>query len=70
VRNIGLADGFENHLKPKIIGFEDMKAEFTDMRITPGTDMALVIRQYKNRRQDARPASGEPCEMDIARLTR
>ncbi len=47
VRNIGLADAFENHLKPEIAGFEDMKAEFTDVRITPGADLALVTRQYK-----------------------
>jgi len=47
VRNAGLADVFDNHLKPEISGFEDMKAEFTDVRITPGADVALVTRQYK-----------------------
>lgn len=47
VRNVGLADVFENHLKPEIIEFEDLKAEFTDVRITSGKEMALVTRQYK-----------------------
>ncbi|MBL8202731.1 MAG: nuclear transport factor 2 family protein [Blastocatellia bacterium] len=47
VRNIGLADVFENHLKPEIIEFEDLKAEFTDVRTTSGKEMALVTRQYK-----------------------
>jgi len=47
VRNVGLADVFDNHLKPEISEFEDMKAEFTDVRITPGGNMALVTRQYK-----------------------
>jgi len=47
VRNDGLADVFDNHLKPEISGFEDMKAEFTDVRITPGADLALVTRRYK-----------------------
>jgi ketosteroid isomerase-like protein len=47
VRNVGLADVFENHLKPEITEFEDVKAEFTDVRITSGKEMALVTRQYK-----------------------
>ncbi|MCI0486587.1 MAG: nuclear transport factor 2 family protein [Blastocatellia bacterium] len=47
VRNDGLADVFEKHLKPEILEFEDMKAEFSDVRITPGADLALVTRQYK-----------------------
>ncbi|MBS1806656.1 MAG: nuclear transport factor 2 family protein [Acidobacteria bacterium] len=47
VRNVGLADVFENHLKPEIIEFEDLKAEFTDVRITAGKEMALITRQYK-----------------------
>lgn len=47
VRNVGLADVFENHLKPEIVEFEDVKAEFTDVRITSGKDLALVTRQYK-----------------------
>ncbi|MDA2928315.1 nuclear transport factor 2 family protein [Acidobacteria bacterium AH-259-G07] len=47
VRNVGLEDVFENHLKPEIMEFQDMKLEFSDVRITPGWDLALVTRQYK-----------------------
>lgn len=47
VRNDGLQDVFENHLKPEITEFEDMKMEFSDVRMTPGSDLALVTRQYK-----------------------
>lgn len=47
VRNDGLQDVFENHLKPEITEFEDMKMEFSDVRITPGSDLALLTRQYK-----------------------
>lgn len=46
VRNDGLQDVFENHLKPEIVEFEDLQLEFSDVRITPGTDLALVTRQY------------------------
>jgi ketosteroid isomerase-like protein len=47
VKNIGLKDAFENHLKPEILEFEDMVSEFSDVRITPSAGMALVTRQYK-----------------------
>lgn len=47
VRNDGLQDVFENHLKPEITEFEDLKVEFTDVRITPGTGLALLTRRYK-----------------------
>ena len=49
VRNSGLQDVFENHLKPEISEFENLQIEFSDVRITPGTDLALVTRQYNIR---------------------
>lgn len=49
VRNDGLEDVFENHLKPEILEFEDLKLEFSDVRITAGSDLALVTRQYRLR---------------------
>jgi ketosteroid isomerase-like protein len=47
VRNDGLQDVFENHLKPEITEFENMKMEFIDVRLISGTDLALLTRQYK-----------------------
>lgn len=47
VRNDGLQDVFENHLKPEITEFENMKMEFSDVRLISGTDLALLTRQYK-----------------------
>ncbi len=46
VRNAGREDVFENHLKPEILEFHDMKLEFSDVRITPGQELMLVTRQY------------------------
>ncbi len=46
VRNDGLQDVFENHLKPEIMESEDLQLEFSDVRVTPGADLALVTRQY------------------------
>lgn len=46
VRNIGLDDVWDNHLRPEVSEFDDAKAEFTDVRISAGTNMALVTRQY------------------------
>lgn len=46
VRNIGLDDVWEHHLKPEVSGFDDMHADFTDVRISATSDMALVTRQY------------------------
>lgn len=46
VRNIGLDDVWEHHLRPEVAGFENMKAEFTDLRVSATTDMALITRQY------------------------
>ena len=47
VRNIGVQDAFDNHLKPEILAFQDLTAEFSDVKITPTENMALVTRQYK-----------------------
>ena len=47
VQNMGIAEAFEKHLRPEIQAFENIQAEFTGMKITPGSDMALVTRQYK-----------------------
>lgn len=49
VRNDGLQDVFENHLKPEILEFQDLQLEFSDVRVTPGTDLALLTRQYRVR---------------------
>jgi uncharacterized protein (TIGR02246 family) len=46
VRNMGLDDVWEHHLKPEVSAFENMRAEFTDVRISANSDMALVLRQY------------------------
>jgi uncharacterized protein (TIGR02246 family) len=46
VRNIGLDDVWEHHLKPEVSAFESMRAEFTDVRISATADQALVLRQY------------------------
>jgi len=49
VRNDGLEDVFENHLKPEITEFQDLELDFSDVRITAGPDLALVTRQYRVR---------------------
>jgi ketosteroid isomerase-like protein len=46
VRNIGLADVWENHLRPEVEAFQDTKAEFTDLRVWVSGGVALVTRQY------------------------
>ena len=46
VRNDGIDDVFENHLKPEIVEFEDMKMEFSDARLDSGSDFGLLTRQY------------------------
>ena len=46
VRNIGLEDVWENHLRPEVAAFEGTKADFTDMRVWVTNDVALVTRQY------------------------
>ena len=46
VRNIGLDDVWENHLRPEVAAFECTKADFTDVRVWVTSDVALVTRQY------------------------
>ena len=46
VKNIGIDDVWENHLRPEVSEFEDMRASFTDVRVSATADMALVTRQY------------------------
>lgn len=46
VRNIGLDDVWENHLRPEVAAFEGTKADFTDVRVWASNDLALVTRQY------------------------
>ena len=46
VRNIGLDDVWEHHLRPEVSAFEGTKADFTDMRVWVSNDLALVTRQY------------------------
>ena len=46
VRNIGLADVWENHLRPEVEAFENTTARFTDVRVTATPEMALVTREY------------------------
>lgn len=56
VRNIGLDDVWEHHLKPEVQAFTDTKAEFTDVRVWVAGDVALVTRQYSIRAvMDGRP---------------
>lgn len=47
VRNDGREDVFENHLKPEILEFQDMKLDFSDVRLSSGDDFALVTRNYR-----------------------
>ena len=49
VRNDGLQDVFENHLKPEILESHDLQLDFSDVRITHGADLGLVTRQYRIR---------------------
>ena len=46
VRNLGLQDAYENHLKPEISEFENLKMEFSNVRTTVGNDVAVVTREY------------------------
>lgn len=47
VKNIGVDDVWENHLRPEVSEFENMRATFADVRISATADMALVTRQYE-----------------------
>lgn len=46
VRNVGLADVWENHLRPEVEEFENATARFENVRVTATNDMALVTREY------------------------
>ena len=46
VKNVGLEDVWEHHLRPEVAGFDNMRARFTDVRVTATSEMALVMRQY------------------------
>ena len=60
VKNIGIDDVLENHLKPEVSAFEGTKADFSDVRVWATSEMALVTRLYaitatmKGRAIDAR----------------
>lgn len=47
VRNVGLDDVWENHLRPEVTEFENATAEFSDLRVSATAEMALVLRQYR-----------------------
>ena len=47
VRNDGLDDVWDNHLKPEVQAFEGATAEFSDVRVWVQGDVALVARQYR-----------------------
>ena len=46
VKNIGLDDVWDHHLRPEVEAFQGTKAEFTDVKVWAVQDMALVTRQY------------------------
>lgn len=47
VKNDGLDDVWDNHLKPEVQSFEGTTAEFSDVRVWVQGDVALVTRQYR-----------------------
>ncbi len=46
VKNVGLADVWDNHLRPEVEEFDNATATFTNVRITADAGMALVTREY------------------------
>ena len=46
VRNIGIDDVWDHHLKPEVEAFQQTKAAFTDQRVWVSGEVALVTRQY------------------------
>ncbi len=46
VKNVGLADVWDNHLRPEVEAFDNTVATFTNVRVTADADMALVTREY------------------------
>jgi ketosteroid isomerase-like protein len=47
VKNIGLDDVWENHLRPEVEAFENATGEFTDARYWVAGGLGLVTRQYR-----------------------
>lgn len=47
VRNVGLDDVWDNHLRPEVTEFENATADFSHVQISVAADMALVLRQYR-----------------------
>lgn len=50
VRNDGVDDAFENHLKPEILEADGLQLSFSDLRVTANSGLALVTRQYQVKR--------------------
>lgn len=46
VKNIGLADVWENHLRPEVEEFDNPVATFTDVRVWASENTAIVTRLY------------------------
>lgn len=46
VRNVGIADAWDQHLRPEIEELQDTKAAYSDVRVWVAGDVALVVRQY------------------------
>jgi len=46
VRNIGLEDVWEHHLRPEVEAFQNLRGEFTDLRVWVSGELGLVTRQY------------------------
>jgi ketosteroid isomerase-like protein len=46
VRNRGLEDAWEHHLRPEVEELQDTKAAFTNLRVWVAGDVALVTRDY------------------------
>jgi ketosteroid isomerase-like protein len=57
-KNIGRDDVLTNHLEPELRTFQEMTANFTDVRVLESEGMALITRQFsiRGKRQD-RPFS-------------
>ena len=46
VRNDGIEDAFENHLKPEILEDNGLQLSYSDVRVTASPALALVTRLY------------------------
>lgn len=47
VRNDGVKDAFENHLKSEILEGEGLQLSFYDLRVTASSGLALITRQCR-----------------------